>query len=420
MNINFKKLLPRILQDTRWGELIEAVQSVLTTVKTDKIDIIRSRYELDNMTGDDYITAAKELGYVVKNYDGYCDSDEYKLRELYTTIPRMWYKNTYSGYDYLSFIYGLTANVYPLYYDNQQVLRPVLDWATQDENDTSNFTLDREGDNAELCYQGDWGLDGEGSFLLDNGETLDNGIIYVYNTPINDGYAMMYLDDIYGYILDQENIINSITRHILYSYEMKYVESSTAFISDNTARALYYDLMQHKRKTEIPYFEPFLEISTNRSSLYTTENYTTWDSASSGQVRSWVKQNSSSGTLYDISSGDIVRFGSGSYDLTINSGELITDVENYLFQVKLNISSGEISSGTVSSGDLSLGCDIISKSEDELEFRKWIIQKNKTVKTFSEIAIWDITSSCIYYAEFPTINLTDTMYTNVSMKINLI
>jgi len=398
MNVNFKKLLPKILQSTRWGEYVEAVQTVLEDVKENKIDIIRDRYLLDNMSDTDYVDITSELGYAIKSYSGYSSTSEYKKRQLYTVIPRTTYKNSYKGYDYISFIYNLNSEVYPMYY-SESALTPYLYWDESSESDEADYILDRAADNGSSVYMS------------------SGGPIIIYESPKNSGLAELYLDTpLVWESLDQENIIDQLTRHILYSYKFKTLEDSSNFISESTAQALYYDISQHKRKTEIIYYEPYLEIETGTTSgELTLETYYSIDRLSSGSVLSrfypYVIEGEQS---YDLTSGSIVRFGNGNWgESYLTSGEP-TDVNSYLFQVEL--SSGSISSGETSSGE----CTIYSWTPDELDFRKTITQKNMTVDTFSELCILDISSSCIYYSEFPTVGFYDKMYTNVALKINLI
>jgi len=47
MTVNYKKLLPVNIQNTRWGQLIEAFQDlIVNNVKSEKIDIIKKMFIL--------------------------------------------------------------------------------------------------------------------------------------------------------------------------------------------------------------------------------------------------------------------------------------------------------------------------------------------------------------------------------------
>jgi len=390
MNLNFKKLLPKVLQPTRWGEYIEAVQSVLETIRTDKVNIIKNQYLLDEMSDSEIQRISKELGYAFKSYEGYTSETEYKLRQLLTVIPRIINKTLSKGYKYISKIYNLTDSAYPLYYKENR-LAPILDWETFDETTNVKYVLDRAADN--------------GYFVYKSGDDY----ITVYETPKNDGLSDLYLDDLSVWeSLDQENFVNQITRHILYSFQFNYIENENEYMSENTARSLYYDIVKHKRRSEVVYFEPYLQLETNFSGL-TKQIVYTWDKLTSGEILSVCQ---SSG---DITSGAVIRFGDNYWGENYLSSADVTDVSNFLFQIDL------LTSGEITSGNLNTYCDIYNWSNNELYLRKWIVQKNKTVQSFSELAILDQSSACIYYAEFPKINFyEDKMYTNVSLKINLI
>jgi photosystem II stability/assembly factor-like uncharacterized protein len=244
MNINYKKLLPKILQDNRWGEYAEAIQEVLEEIKEDKIDIIKLRYYIENMSEEDIITIAEELGYTIPYYTGYTSQREYLLRQLLTIIPRIQYRNCDDGYQKIAFIYNLIAFAVPTYSDVYR-LTPILDWDTFDEVEGAEYELDRGGDNALYVY-----IDGGG---------VEH---YIYDTVKNDGYGELYSDTFPFVALDQDDIVGSITRHILFSYQFRGVESATEFISENTCKAMYYDIKNHKRRTEVIYFEPYMEFNT--------------------------------------------------------------------------------------------------------------------------------------------------------------
>ena len=377
MNVNFKKLLPKIMQGTRWAELMESVQSVLETIRINKIDIIKNQYILEEMTVEYILKMAKELGYIISYLDGYTETEEYLKRQLLTLIPRITKKNLSIGYnEYIASIYNLTGIVYPMYYQ-YSLLWPYLSWYTSNEGDIDNFILD-----------------------LPSPETL-------------------ILDTITFPSLDSASSVNALTRHIVYNYSFNNVENSTEFISPNTSFALYSDVKQHKRKTEIIYFEPQINIDTSSGEL-TTETYNSWDSTYSSDVISKAYPYTQSGELYyDLSSGDTIRFGDSEWtEGEISSGSF-SDVKDYKFHVDLSLES-DLTSGELTSGELLLGCKIYSKTATEIDIKRWITQKNKTVVNFSELAILDVDSGCIYYASFPTVNFYNKMYTNVAVNINLV
>ena len=446
MNINFRKLLPSILRNTRWAQLIEAFQEVVEDIKSNKIDVLKNQYLVENMSNADIIKMIRELGYNVQNFEGYTNSQEYLLRQLYTVIPRVEYKNVEKGYEFLDFIYNLSSNIYPLYYEEER-LKPIYNWKNMVESLDEQYTLDRDGNNALVVYDdylNDWMLD-SGAFGVDNQTTLDRDLIYLFQGNINDGLSLFYLDTEEFPNLDMTYIMNMITRHFLYSYKFDFIEEKDVFINSRTSRALHYDLLRQKRRTEVPYFEPYLEFNTEMSTgnistgdistgdistgHVTKETYYTWNKEESTDIMSRAYPYISSGEpgsgniiKYDMSSAHVIKFGKGSWgEQHISTGQIM-GVNEYQFEMYLSsgdLSSGENGSGILASGDIHIA-DALIYTENELEIRKWIFQKNKDLKQFSEIAVLDRSSGCLYYAEFPMVNYYSGMYNNVALKINLI
>ena len=50
MNFSFKKFIPKVMQETKWGSLTEVWQSIYVDIKNDKIKAIFNQYDFDNIT----------------------------------------------------------------------------------------------------------------------------------------------------------------------------------------------------------------------------------------------------------------------------------------------------------------------------------------------------------------------------------
>ena len=178
MSIDFKKLLPSNLRDTRWGEYLEALQAVMSEIKSSKIDIIENQFNIDIMTDDDIIKMRDYLGYVFLSFtetDNYTDTTRFLKRQIQTVVPRILNRNNLKAYQYNFYIYDLIANLYPMYYDDEnEILIPKNDWLTFDEIPEGVIdTLDAGGDNI-LYY--------------------DEDLQPVYDVPQETGFDDQYLD----------------------------------------------------------------------------------------------------------------------------------------------------------------------------------------------------------------------------------
>lgn len=353
MQIDFKKFLPSNMRSTRWGELFEALQDyLLNGLKSEKIDIIKNQYILDELMYDDYFNLCQLHGYTLFSYDGYGESTKYLKRQVEVLTHRILNKTCRKGYKSIFYIYDLIGEIYPLYENELDgyLLYPITDFWSNNEVAGSDLYLDSSPD--------------------------------------------IYLDTDSFPNLDLDNSIDSITRHMVISYKPKYVETADEFLSNNTAFLLERDIKIHKRKTEIPYFEPYLDI-------YVTSGvgqhwYYDHDEINSGVVQSY---------LYDDLSGvAFIHFGSGIASGVIDGyipSSGITDVE---------ILSNEF----VTSG---ITWDIFTNTS--LQGRKKISQKQK-INSFKELALLNSSSGIILYSTFPEIIYTDTMYGNFYLNINVV
>lgn len=347
MGIDFKKLIPSNLRTGRWGELIEVIQSVFEEIKADKIDIIKTQFEIDNMSDDEILDFAKFLGYNINYKDGYTSTTYYLKKQLQTIVSRILNRTTRNGYKNIFNIYNLTGEVYPCYIDTDNYYKPLTTWWASNESDTP-IIMDREADNI-LYYNAD------GS--------------YEYEPPLETELSAIYLDPDPGETpttLDENSTLSSITRHILVTYKFNFIESVDEFISFNTVESFYDDLWYNKKRTEILHLEPEIEIETNSGSI-TKTLYTNYDESASGYVVSKIQDY---GYGIDFNSGYItaIEVGNSSIDDTTLENTTVSGVDNLV--QSYNVSD----------------FNILSIGKNNLNIRE-PINKTSQFYNFSEIAI---------------------------------
>jgi hypothetical protein len=408
MTIDYKKLLPSNLRETRWGEFLEAIQAVMYTIKSEKIDIIEDQFNIDLMTDADIIKMRDYLGYTFLSFTdsgGYTESTRYLKRQILTIVPRILNRNNLKAYKYNFYIYDLIGNVYPMYYDSDnEILIPKDDWESFDETAEEVIdTLDIEGDNI-LYY--------------------DEALNPVYDIPATTGFDAQYLDTDSFPTLDMQAIVDKWTRHILIPFKFRYVENNDEFLSQETLSAFYEDILYTKRITELAYFEPILEINcegTPQSGIVsnptsgvvasTKEVFYSYDNTYSGIVNSFYYGGTTSG-IYGFSGIAFVEFGNGAHDpieYGINACESAVTL------------TGE-SSSLIPISDFS---GIVSlDTPDIFHVRKLITQKCKLGQEYiSELALKDANSGVVFYGTFPKINTLNTVnkyYNNIQLDIQLV
>jgi hypothetical protein len=365
--IIYKKFLPAIMRNTRWGDLITVFQNIVDDLKTEKINLLKNKFNLDLMTQDELFDTASEFGFDLLSLDGYTSSEYFLRREVSTIVPRIKSKNTRTGYKYIFYNFNLTGDVYPILL-SKNVWYPLNDaW----------LPLDQYWDDTTIIYVQDFTID------PDIPDTLDSSTGLWIST------------------LDQTQLNYVILRVLLISYKPKYIETTSEFISVNTQKVFYNDVLQMKRITEIPYFEHRLEIETNCSGVISTRTYTDYANTISADMKSIMIGNCSSGLL----PVNFARIGNSAHT-TLNSS--ITSVASLV---------GDLRTG--SSGTLGMLQYIEDNKINQFYARKELTNKN-TFPTFSEISLHNANSGCLYYSSFPKVHWDSKQFANVLFKINLI
>jgi len=338
MKVSLKKLLPTMMRTTRWGELIEVVQDILLNdLKPDKIDIVKTQFQIESMTNDDISYLMQMFGRIIPNYSGYTDTPFYFKRQALSLIPRYLYRNTKKSYVHTSFIYCLDGSITPIYNDGP-LLYADDSWETNDE---------------ELA------------------------VLYYFDTGL-------YFDDPAFPFFDVYTSASTYTRFLLYTYKFKYVESvADGFLSTDTCRALYKDIEQQKRKTEIIFYEPHIEVDFQTSGTINTTTWNTYPEMTSGNL--YTVSQLSSGSLYNVKFINIQ-----------------------------NTDTAESVSFSTTSGTL-----IETQTSGALYIRKQPTQKYKMID-FNKVVLKDVSSGTIATVTLPMVNYDSNMYGNWKFTFNLV
>lgn len=369
--VQFKKYLASSLRNTRWGELIEAYQSIVGELDDDLIKKMLDQYDTDVATITDYINILEGFGWNYSSYDGWTASLEYFKRQALTCVARIKYKTTQRAYKNEFYIFNLIGNVYPLQRLVDDTLEPYIEWWSDPETGEIINILDSEDDNVLYNIP----LRFDGGFELDSIYTFDSTIAY-YDNPKTSGLGPAYLDTPSTIIrLDQSSILDDLTRFILIQYEFNKVEDASYFLSTNSVKALYNDIKLIKRLTEQVYFEPILKLYYNTDGSVKTTTYLNFeqDGESVGEMKT---------ILMDDQFTDLNKIivGDGSHS-TIDG--TITNV--------------------VSPVQTITSANIVPDTENpRTEFRKALNDKDQFVD-FSEVACFDSSDNCFFYATFPMV-----------------
>lgn len=379
-NFSFKKLLPRSMRETRWGELMEAVQDVSDEIKTEKIDIIMNQYDIDLATVDNLKDMAYFFGFNLLTLTGYSESLYYLKKEISTITKRIKWKNTRKGYQYILYIFDQLGEIYLTYLKSNQYL--LVEYATWKEIEVVGVdTLDQESDNILYYLYG----------------------APVYTSPAHTGLLPSFLDtDEFPYLDMLYTYPKVYTRHLVFDYKPKFVENQFEFLSLNTLKVLKNDIDQMHRKTETIHYQAALETEINIDGSLTEKVWPSYDNSISAVQRSICMQP-------DLSTVVLARFGNNSYP-QVNSG--ITDVNSYVWGL----------SGILNEA-LEIGVkdtQLITSTDTVLEFNTLIEQRSKLPTGISEVALIDTLSGIVAYSQFPTIQWDEGMYSSLRMKFTLV
>jgi hypothetical protein len=388
MNFSFKKFLPEILRDDKWGELAEVWQSIYDDLKNDKIRPIFNQYDPDKMSRVEFISLARMFGFDLKTLTGYTETLNFLKKEALFIIPRLKVKTTPLCYILQGIPFNLISTGYSVIYDNN------VDKFIGDESLTGDFiygttTLDREDRN--YTYTGSL-INTDGSIELDGIPVSEIDNMYRVSIGTFVQKDPSYLDFVEFPTLDGSDLLYSLTRNFIYNYEHKFVESATEFMSLNTLSVLYNDVKQFKRTTDRVYFEPYLKVHVNSDKSITAKDWTDYNGdVLATQQSILIKDN--------FENWETIRFGTGAHS-TIDVS--ITDVATYSFE-----------------WDYTDNTNKIIETLTNYNFRTLITEMQK-ITEFTELAVLDTSGDCVLYSTFPKIQFDSTMYCNLKFDFKII
>jgi hypothetical protein len=387
MIVDYKNLLPKILQDTRWGQFAEAYQSLTDTIKEDKVYPILYQYDINEMSTTEMQYIAEMFGFPLSIYTGYSSTEDYLKKELLTIIKRILTKTTRTSYKYTFYIFNLLGDVYPLILQDDSSLSVYDTWWHDNENPGIINILDGADDN--ILYYVLYVTDTVFT-KLDISLTTDMSTA-IYDAdpdaPFTDEGTLDMSDVAGGITIDPTTYLDDVLRTIIVCYRFLFAESATEFLSTYTLKAFHNDITFIKKKTEEIIFEPHLQIYAYSSYLARITDYTDYNYDNIATQTSICISNPTLSTISKI------RFGTSGHTTVNNS---ITDVASYSFQ----LTSSEYEAIT---------------GETNPTYRK-ILHERCTMSNFSEIAIWNATNTCILYSKFPMIYFQAGKYHNIKLE----
>lgn len=276
MSINYKKLLPTVLRDTKWGSFAEAYQSIITTIKTDKIEPIKDQFDIDKMTATEIHNLAYMFGYVIKSYDGFTSSLHYLRKQIKTIIPRIKNKLIRLGYQYVWYIYNVIGEYLPI------------------------------------------DIDASNNFLVNDGYYTEESTSYSAITL--DNSLAVTLDDINFESLDTYYGTNyKRTRNVLISYRPMYIENENEYFASNTIKAFNYDLNNIKRASERIIMEHYMYeyIAYGTTPVMHTKTLYSYDQSEESTLKTFTWGTISGGLSGGFNNITEIQIGNGEHADTI-------------------------------------------------------------------------------------------------------
>lgn len=396
MGIDYKTLLPRNIRSGRWGEFIEAFQSVSDELDTDKIEAILNQFKVGEATEDELKELARMLGFYLSVFTGYTQTSYYLKKEVLSIVPRIKYKNTRKGYQYILNIFNLIGEIYPTTIDENDKLPPIYNYEDIVPGGYGVTELDQEEDNILFMQPS---LVFDVNFEFDAGAVLDIPVP-VYGDPPSTGLPPAYLDTLEFPILDIGLAGGGtvLTRHLILEYKHKWIEEEGEFITLNTLKAMRNDVDQMRRRTEIVYFQPVVEVNVTDDNLLVTQEHKDYqDTITSNSYSRLIP------FLTELSNVTTVKFGTGSYTpMEIGALTSLSDVQNSVLEFNQTDEMYQV-----------------VMSELLYDSSILITEKYKIPYKITEFALFNNVGHMIMYATFPILQWDEEMYSSIRIKVNL-
>lgn len=419
MAISFKKLLPVKMQTTMWGDLITAYQKVDKQIRTGVMNPIFDQFT-ENATTAELIRLGSMLGINILSLDGYTLSKEYLIRQIQTAALRITHKTSRRSYDYIGYIYNMQVAVYPMMTSSEGTLASKLSTVYDPEEQLHNQVIitDQEGDN--LYYNQDvenWETDVSDALITDM-DIITDYTIEIYGDPATTGLQEAFTDTdttttTDGVIIDNKGTtVTQITRNIGFSYYHKFLDDTDEWYSPYSYLCLKNDVDQIHKATEVIYYEPWLKLeATPVSGEIVSKTYYNYDFTLSGQVHSVFQDD------YLINS-TWIQFGTGSHWNGSGLPNNIMGVNNLSYSIPYSISGVPISGIYIPEGVA--GWNYFYDPTATTLTMDFIISEGNKFTEFTELAILNNLSGCIFYSTFPKVQWHQSMYNNIKVQINLV
>ena len=420
MAVQFKNLLPSKMRSTMWGDLLTAYQKVDDQVRSGIINPIFNQYTTSATTAE-LIKLGSFLGIKILSLDKYTLSKEYLIRQIQTAVLRIKSKTSRKSYNYIGYIYNLDNIVYPMMTSSEGTLTSKLSTVYDPDSQLADQVIitDQEGDN--LYYTKDvenWETDQSDTFITDMNVATDY-TADVYGDPQTTGSVEAFTDtDVAvstdGVIIDNKGTtITQVTRNLTFSYYHKFLDSETEWYSKYNYLCLKNDIDQIHKATEVVYYEPWLKLyATNTSGEVVNKTYYNYDFTISGQIHSVFQDD------YILNSSWI-EFGTGSHWNDISGlPNNISGVQNFSYHIPYSVSGQIIPDSYIPSGVA--GWNYFADPTATSLSIDFIIPEFNQFTEFTELAIKNATSGCIFYSTFPKVQWHQSMYNNIRVEINLV
>jgi len=387
MNFSFKKFLPKIMEDSLWGELIEVWQSIYQDIKDDVVFKIFNQYDLDNVGEQDLIDLSKMFGWSLLYLTGYTSTFEFLRKEVELIIPRLVTKTTPFSFILTGVPFNLIANGYSVIYDEDEEIYIGVETLTG-TSIVGTVNLDRE-DQGFIYERSITGLDR--GLTLDATPTLKSDEMYKVSVDPPPYLSQTTLDAVEFPKLDGSLLLYSLTRNFIFSYTHKFVENANEFMSINTQRVLMNDIDQIKKVTNRCYYEPYLHINLKSDKTQTDKVWTDYQGNTLYTQKSILITD-------NLSQLKTIRFGNSKHN-TIDTS--ITDVDNFIYEWNFDITN------------------IILQDIDHYIFRLNMYERQK-LEPFTEICILNESDEIVMYSEFPKVQWHPNMYCNLKFELKII
>lgn len=387
MNFSFKKFLPKIMDDTLWGELIEVWQSIYQDIKDDVVFKIFNQYDLDNVREQDLIDLSKMFGWNLLYLTGYTSTFEFLKKEVELIIPRLVTKSTPFSFILTGVPFNLISNGYSVIYNEDEEIY-IGDETLTGTSIVGTVNLDRE-DQGFIYERSIIGLDR--GLTLDATPTLKSDAMYKVSVDPPPYLSQTTLDAVEFPKLDGSLLLYSLTRNFIFSYTHKFIENSNEFMSINTQRVLMNDIDQIKKVTNRCYYEPYLHINLNGDKTQTDKIWTDYQ----GNHLYTQKSILINGNLSQLKT---IRLGNSKHNIIDTS---ITDVNNFIYEWDFNLTN------------------IIIQEPNHYIFR-FNMNEMQKLSPFTEICIINESDEIVMYSEFPKVQWHPNMYCNLKFELRII